>query len=128
MFQPRHQVGAQWFDVDAVERIEPHQQVVLDRGRHARPRGPVPERGPPFRRERIDQLVRLAGLQHLAALDMAAVAKFGEFPINLLVVSLPEKSNGVVERLGELIARHRTFGQAGKDRVTKRHDAGPFGF
>src|SRR4029434_10139020 len=58
------------------------------------------------------------------ALDMAAVAKFCQFPINLLVVGLPEESNGVIERLGELVARHRTFGQAGKDRVTKRHDAG----
>src|SRR5829696_430837 len=84
----------------------------------------MPERGASFRRQRIDQLVRLAGLHHLAALDMAAVAKFCQFPINLLVVSLPEESNGVVERLGELIARHRTFGQAGKDCVTKRHDAG----
>src|SRR6266498_2144524 len=55
---------------------------------------------------------------------MATVAKLGELPINLLVVGLPEESNGVVERLGELIARHRTFGQAGKDRVTKRQDAG----
>src|SRR3954454_23154890 len=55
---------------------------------------------------------------------MAAVAKFCQFAINLLVVGLPEESNGVVERLGELIARHRTFGQAGKDRVTKRQVAG----
>jgi hypothetical protein len=55
---------------------------------------------------------------------VAAVAKFCQFAINLLVVSLPEESNGVVERLGELVARHRTFGQAGEDRVTKRQDAG----
>src|SRR6266545_4632338 len=55
MFQPRHQVGAQRFDVDAVERVEPHQKVVLDRGWNARPGGPMPERGPPFRRECIDQ-------------------------------------------------------------------------
>ena len=82
------------------------------------------QRGPALRRERIDQLVRLAGLHHLAALDMAAVAKPCQFAINLLVVGLPEESDRGVERLGELIARHRTFGQAGKDRVTKRHDAG----
>src|SRR2546421_3075172 len=43
MFQSRHQVGAQRLDVDAVERIQPHQKVVLDRGRNAWPGGPMPE-------------------------------------------------------------------------------------
>ena len=58
-------------------------------------------------------------------LPVAAVAKPGELAVNLLVVGLPEESNGCVERLGEFIARHRTFGQAGKDRVAKRQDASP---
>ena len=31
-------------------------------------------------------------MDHLAALDIAAVAKFGELAINLLVVGLPEES------------------------------------
>src|SRR4029453_630195 len=110
---------------DVVERVKPHQQVVLDRSGDARPGGPMPERGSSLRREGVDQLVGLAGLDDLAALDMAAVAKAGELAINLLVVGLPEESNRRIEGLGELVARHRTFGEAGKDRVTKRQDAGP---
>jgi hypothetical protein len=41
----RHQVVARRVDVDAVERIQPHQQIVLDRRRAARPCRPVFQRG-----------------------------------------------------------------------------------
>src|SRR6201996_8703701 len=104
-----------------VQRIEPDQQVVLDRGGHARPRRPVPQRRLAVIRQRIDQLVRLAGLHHLAGLDMAAVAQLRQLAVDLLVIGLPEEADGGVEGLGELIARHRTFRQASEDRVAERH-------
>ena len=70
---------------------------------------------------RADQLVGLARLHHLAALDVAAVAKPRQLAIDLLVVGLPEEPDRRIEGLGELIARHRTFRQACKDSVAKRH-------
>src|SRR5579862_4033638 len=70
-------------------------------------------------RQRIDQLVGLAGLDDLAPLNMAALAQLGELAIDLLMVGLPEKADRGIERLGELIARHRPFGQAGEDGVGK---------
>jgi hypothetical protein len=54
---------------------------------------------------------------------VAAFAKLGEFTVDLLVVGFPEEANGRIERLGKLIAAHRTFRQTGKNRVTKRQDA-----
>jgi hypothetical protein len=54
---------------------------------------------------------------------MAAVAQLREFALDLLVVGFPEKPDRGIERLGELIARHRTFGQASQDCVTERHVA-----
>jgi len=51
---------------------------------------------------------------------MAAIAKFRQLAIDLLMVGLPEEPDRRIEGLGELIARHRTFGQAGKDRIAKR--------
>src|SRR5216684_6681792 len=125
VLQPRHEVGAQGIDVDAVKRVEPHEQIVLDRRRAARPRRPVPQRRSTLGREGIDQLVWLTRLHDLAALDVAPIAEPSEFAINLLVVGSPEEPDGCVERLGEFIARHRTFRQAYKDRVTERHYANP---
>src|SRR5436853_4978259 len=52
---------------------------------------------------------------------MAAVAQIRQLAVNLMVVGLPEEADRGVEGLGELIARHRPFGQARKDRVTQRH-------
>src|SRR5689334_9493268 len=52
---------------------------------------------------------------------MAAVAQLRQLAINLLVVGLPEETDRGIEGLGELIARHRPLGQAGEDRVGKRH-------
>src|ERR1700737_1798258 len=125
VFQPRHEVGAQGIDVDAVERKKPHEQIVLDRRRAARPRRPVPQRRSTLGREGIDQLVWLARLYDLAAVDVAPIAEPSEFAINLLVVGSPEEPDGCVKRLGEFIACHRTFRQACKDRVTERHYANP---
>ena len=85
----------------------------------------MPQRGPAFRRRRVDQLVGLAGLHDLMALDVAAVAVLREFAIDLLVVGLPEEPDRGVERLCELIARHRPLRQAGKDCVTERQTADP---
>src|SRR5258708_17049099 len=41
------------------------------------------------------------------------------------MVGLPEETDRGIERLGELIARHRPFRQACEDRVTKGHCANP---
>jgi hypothetical protein len=49
---------------------------------------------------------------------MAAVAQLRQLAVDLLVVGLPEEADRGVEGLGELVARHRPFGQAGKDRVS----------
>src|ERR1700732_2878884 len=56
---------------------------------------------------------------------MAAVAQLRQLAVDLLVVGLPEKADRGVKSLGELIARHRPFGQAGEDRVSKRHEQAP---
>src|ERR1700731_845928 len=56
---------------------------------------------------------------------MAAVAQLAQLAVDLLVVGLPEKTDRGVKSLGELIARHRPFGQAGEDRVSKRHEQTP---
>jgi hypothetical protein len=52
---------------------------------------------------------------------MPAVAKFRELAIDLLMVGLPEKADRGIERLGELVARHRMFGQTCEDCVTQGH-------
>src|SRR6202795_3092652 len=125
VLQPRHEVGAQRIDVDAVKRVEPHEQIVLDRRRAARPRRPVPQRRSALGREGIDQLVWLTRLHDLAALNVAPVAEPCELAINLLVVGSPEEPDGRVERFGELIARPRLSRPAYKDRVAERHYANP---
>ena len=83
------------------------------------------ERGFALGRQRVDQLVGLAGLDDLAALNVAAVAQLGELAIDLLMVGLPEKADRGIERLGELIARHRMFRQACEDCVSKRQGRFP---
>src|SRR6202041_1309281 len=93
MFLPRHQVGAQRFDVDRIERINPNQEIVLDRRRRRGARGPMAERSFALSRQRIDQLVGFAGLDDLAPLNMAALAQLGELAIDLLMVGLPEKAD-----------------------------------
>src|SRR5713226_7235185 len=123
VLQPRHEVGAQRIDVDAVKRVEPHEQIVLDRRRAARPRRPVPQRRSALGREGIDQLVWLTRLHDLAALSVAPVAEPCELAVDLLVVRLPEEPDRRVEYLCEFIARHRTFRQADQDCVTERHYA-----
>src|SRR5205807_1940734 len=55
----------------------------------------------------------------------ATFAEPCELTINLLVVGFPEESDGRIERLGEFIARHRTFRQAHKDCVTERQCSNP---
>lgn len=77
------------------------------------------ERGFALGRQRIDQLVGFAGLDDLAPLNMAALAQPGELAIDLLMVGLPKKADRGIERLGELIARHGMFRQAGEDGVSK---------
>ena len=123
VLQPRHQVGTQGIDVDAVERIKPHQQIILDRSRAAWAGRPVPQRGSALGGEGVDQFVGLARLHDLAALDIAPIAQPREFAIDLLVVGFPEEPDRRVERLGELIARHRTLCQACKDRVAERQSS-----
>jgi hypothetical protein len=59
----------------------------------------------------VDQFVGLTRLHDLAALNVAPIAQACELAINLLVISSPEEPDRRIERLGEFIARHRTFRQ-----------------
>ena len=81
----------------------------------------MPQRRLALGRERVDQLVGFARLHDLTALNVAPIAESRELAINLLMVSSPEEPDRRIERLGEFVARHRTFRQANKDRVTERH-------
>ena len=85
--------------------------------------GPMAERDFAPSRQRINQLVGFAGLDALAPLNMAALAQLGELAINLLMVGFPKKADRGVERLGELIARHGVFRQAGENGVSKGQGA-----
>src|SRR5436853_1837760 len=125
VLESSHKVGAQRFNIDAVKRIETDEQIVLDRRRAAWPGCPVLQRGSALGCEGIDQLVGLARLHDLAALNVAPFAKPREFAINLLMVGLPKETDRGVERLGEFITRHRTFRQTCEDCVTKCHFANP---
>jgi hypothetical protein len=44
------------------------------------------------------------------------------------MVRFPEEADRRIERLGELIARHRTFRQAGEDGITKGQNASLYRF
>eukprot|EP01035_Chromulina_nebulosa_P036629 gene36628-biopygen24095 len=100
MLHACHQVVAQRIDIDAVECVEPDQKVVLHGGRAARPGGPVPQGGAAAGSEGVDELVGFAGLHHLATLDVATVAQPRQFPVDLLVIGLPEEADRGIECLG----------------------------
>ena len=101
------------------ERVKPDQQIVLDRGRASRAGRPNAGTRLCPRTSACRPACWACRTARPRGPGYGRVAQLGELAIDLLMVGLPEKADRGIERLGELIARHRTFGQAGEDGVSE---------